>query len=144
LEPRIGGFESARILGKPDELVTFDVPGTSSFIAPEVGQREFGLPADVFSFGMMLFVVLAGLGPDAAWFRQGKDNQRTAARKGDRPKIPSHVDGTLMRKCWDAQPEKRPTFRVVVETMEADAARLPGIDVGAFRRYQARIRPRHW
>jgi hypothetical protein len=41
--------------------------------------------------------------------------------KGERPQIDEHCDPVfkqLMEQCWREDPDKRPTFKVIVETLD--------------------------
>lgn len=95
--------------------------GSLRYMAPEVAD---GLPyntkADVYSFGILLWELVAGKKPfdglDRALFYE------RIVHGGERPTIrskwpPALAD--LLRDCWDADMQRRPSFRTVVARLTA-------------------------
>ena len=97
-------------------------------MAPEVvNGNRYGLPADVYSFAVLLLEAVLG---DIRSVRdQFKKMHQFAAVEGWRPKIPGatweeHSEiMTLVCRCWHSNPSERPTFEEVVETIENDDSR---------------------
>lgn len=85
--------------------------GTSPYLAPEIfTDSEYNKKSEVYSFGLMMYEILTGK-------RIFQDLSNTEIMlntvNGVRPTIPSNVpEGLkqLIEKCWDVDPEKRPTF----------------------------------
>ena len=82
----------------------------------EVNRREhYGLPADVYSFGIMLWEIAVCHKP----FKGMTVDQHAdlVVSQGFRPKISvvpgSHELKNLIQKCWSSQPEERPTFTAI-------------------------------
>jgi serine/threonine protein kinase len=103
--------------------------GTLRVMAPEVIQcLPYGLPADVFSYGVCMWEVFGGV----------KNESCTAAEicKGDRPALPlldrSTGAGmpkqmqTLLNQCWAAEPKERPTFQQISKLLQNQLLALEG------------------
>lgn len=100
---------------------TLGFAGTPRYLATEVGAgKEYGLPSDVYSFGILLWEIAA--------LRVPFDNIRTleeykfkVVQCHERPNI-SHVKSKplqiLIQKCWDPEPDNRPTFSEVRQQLE--------------------------
>lgn len=92
--------------------------GTLSYMAPE-HLESIHTPSteksDVYSFAIVVWVILTGNEPYAN--ARSEDQMIQCVRKGDRPAedlIPEDtpVEMTeLMRRCWNHDPMKRPTFK---------------------------------
>lgn len=88
--------------------------GTARYMAPEVAESNvYGLEADIFSFGMMLYELVTGQVPF-----QGMQSTRILAGilTGMRPPLEPVPEGachTILRSvlsaCWAENPEDRPT-----------------------------------
>lgn len=95
--------------------------GSAAWMAPEVFESSsYTEKCDIFSWGIILWEVLARRkpfdevgGPAFAimW----------AVHKGERPpplrKCPPKID-SLMTRCWDKDPDKRPSMREVMMEMD--------------------------
>ena len=91
----------------------FDRCGTPRYMAPENGlQTGYGLPTDVYSFGIMLWEMCSLAKPFAS-FKCAEEFERSVFVGGTRPLIPNQWPATikdLMTKCWSGNPSKRPTM----------------------------------
>lgn len=106
--------------------------GTMRIMAPEVIQcKPYGLPADVYSFGICMWEVFTGT----------KCNFLSAAEICDtkhvvRPELPVVFDTQegsvgmpkklqkLMQKCWHEDPKRRPGFPEISKTLRSILADL--------------------
>ncbi|CAM9090596.1 unnamed protein product, partial [Heterosigma akashiwo] len=103
--------------------------GSLRYMAPEVAQGlAYNEKADVHSFAMILWELLAGTKPYLALDREGF--MCLAVRGRRRPPVfkqwPPGV-GALLAECWDPAPDGRPPFREVaghLEMLLADACLL--------------------
>ena len=90
---------------------------TLNWTAPEVlaGQAHRYFPSlDVYSLGLVLFEVLALSVPfnQEPWTRMSHPELIQSIIQGDRPCLPKDVDTKLeqiIRRCWDAKPDARPS-----------------------------------
>lgn len=93
-----------------------DVAGTVTWMAPDDVQTA---KSDVYSYGLVLWEIVTGEIP----FKNYKMGQIlvNVHAKGERPHIPSDLDpaySALMQECWTTDPDKRPTFQVILERLE--------------------------
>eukprot|EP00043_Microstomoeca_roanoka_P008610 m.82757 g.82757 ORF g.82757 m.82757 type:complete len:1276 (-) comp14317_c0_seq1:1885-5712(-) len=97
--------------------------GTIPWSAPEViAGNPYGLPADVYSFGIVISEILTRKLP---YWNVGKVIIRKAVvEEGLRPSLetdtPYEPYELLAKRCWDAEPSHRPTFSEIVNFL-ADA-----------------------
>lgn len=109
------------------------VVGTGFWRAPEVllalknrsGAPEITQKADVYSFAMTCYEVLTGCVPFEGQLMTNYD----FVLSGHRPVLPDYVDDTirsLLLRCWDADPSKRPSFEKILKVLagEVDRRRL--------------------
>ena len=110
--------------------------GTKGFIAPEVSHvnhaKEHSVydhRADIFSFGMFLYQLVARRHP---FHNLEIFNIETAIEGGKRPQLEdvSIADiglfymARVMKHCWAGDPEKRPTCQQIIEWLSAPALQL--------------------
>jgi serine/threonine-protein kinase TNNI3K len=122
-------------------------PGNLRWMAPEVFTQctKYSVKADVFSFGLCLWELLAGelpfshLKPAAAAADMAFRSGLTAASRTDfhsdlcrqaRPPLhhlglPEEVESLAVR-AWDAAPDRRPGFQQIVQELE-DALQSPSV-----------------
>lgn len=94
--------------------------GSPAWTAPEIVEmRPYTRKVDVFSYGIMLWQLVAREEP----YSDRENNIDLAievATEGLRPKIPGFcpVDyAELMRRCWAANPDDRPEFDEIQESL---------------------------
>jgi Ca2+-binding EF-hand superfamily protein len=100
--------------------------GTINWMPPEVFDTGvYDLRSDVFSFGMVLWEIVAGQIPfgdvNPLMVHQLIDS-------GERPFIPPNCDpdfANLIRDCWHQNPALRPTFAEVIVRLDQCIAKCP-------------------
>ncbi|KAL7539530.1 hypothetical protein ACHAXR_012828 [Thalassiosira sp. AJA248-18] len=128
LKPANVGFDSLGVLklfdfgfaiGLPEKSLSnpsgymFDRCGTPRYMAPEVGLSSgYGLPADVHSFGVLIWEMFAFKKPFSS-IKSSEAFDREVFLGGLRPVMKDRWPTTmkdLMSNCWSASPSKRPTM----------------------------------
>ncbi|CAD7699203.1 unnamed protein product [Ostreobium quekettii] len=115
---KVGDFELSRLTNRVNILETFSI-GTLSHQPPEMLQKGLLTPeADVFSFGMLLWELVAGQVPF-----KGKPPAvvQMSIVNGYRPRVPPSWPAwyaQLVRSCWSHDRRKRPEFSVIVQHLQ--------------------------
>ncbi|KAF8082979.1 hypothetical protein N665_0798s0017 [Sinapis alba] len=103
-----------------------DDPGTYRWMAPEMIKRKpHGRKADVYSFGLVLWEMVAGAIP----YEDMNPIQAAFAviHKNIRPAVPGDCPTAmkaLIEQCWSVAPDKRPEFWQIVKVLEEFEASL--------------------
>jgi len=94
--------------------------GSLRYMAPEVVRcRPYNLSADVFSFGILLWVIVACSLPYKGFTVQMFE--KMVVSQGFRPPIEKSWSKdviSMMKRCWSANPKERPNFNDITEEMQ--------------------------
>jgi serine/threonine protein kinase len=119
-QPKIADFGLSKAMASASQMKS--MVGTVSHMAPEVLEmKPYRASADVYSFAMVLYQMIAGKAPF-----QGFDTPVQVAwqviREGLRPEVPERCPPKLadiMTRSWGSDPDARPTFRELIEELQA-------------------------
>ncbi|CAK7346542.1 unnamed protein product [Dovyalis caffra] len=117
---KIADFGVARVEAQNPRDMTGET-GTLGYMAPEVlDGKPYNRKCDVYSFGICLWETYCCdmPYPDLSF----AEVSSAVVRQHLRPEIPRCCPSSLasvMRKCWDANPEKRPEMDEIVRLLEA-------------------------
>ncbi|XP_038877950.1 serine/threonine-protein kinase STY13-like [Benincasa hispida] len=126
---KIADFGVARVEAQNPRDMTGET-GTLGYMAPEVLEgKPYNRRCDVYSFGICLWEIYCCDMPYADL--SFADVSSAVVRHNLRPGIPRCCPSSLanvMKKCWDANPAKRPEMHEVVKMLEAiDTSRGGGM-----------------
>ena len=117
IEVKLIDFGFSRILGKLDKLN--EAYGTFSYASPEIlNKKPYNFKTDIWSLGVIFYLVLFGIHPFGENEKNLKDiNHNILIAKY---KIPDNVDNkmkSLIEKCLNIEPKKRPKIEDVVKNL---------------------------
>jgi serine/threonine protein kinase len=102
----------------------YDRCGTPRYMAPEVGlELGYSLPADVYTFGILLWEICALKKPFSG-AKSPDEIHQTVFLKNVRPKLYKHwprVLRDLMTSCWSSSAEERPAMWYAKTMLSAHA-----------------------
>ncbi len=114
---QVGDFGLTRFLSEKKAMTQV---GTPMWMAPEIIiGKQYTEKADVYAFGIILWEILTRLEP----YEDKEPMQIVVEVVNDhlRPTIPDEFKASplvpLMKDCWHAEPDQRPTFSIVVERL---------------------------
>ncbi|XXG68035.1 hypothetical protein AAC387_Pa06g1227 [Persea americana] len=117
---KIADFGVARVEAQNPRDMTGET-GTLGYMAPEVlNGKPYNRRCDVYSFGICLWEIYCCDMPYADL--SFAEVSSAVVRQNLRPEIPRCCPSSfanIMRKCWDANAEKRPDMDEVVKLLEA-------------------------
>ncbi|TXG63689.1 hypothetical protein EZV62_010683 [Acer yangbiense] len=117
---KIADFGVARVEAQNPRDMTGET-GTLGYMAPEVlDGKPYNRKCDVYSFGICLWEIYCCdmPYPDLSFAEVSSAVVRQNLRP-DMPRCCPNSLASIMRKCWDANPEKRPDMDEVVRLLEA-------------------------
>jgi len=107
---------------KNGPTLLYEKCGTPRYMAPEVAlARGYSLPADVHSFGILLWEICALKKPFNN-IKSSEEFTKTVFEKGSRPKLSKYWNRALrdiMAGCWCSFPGKRPRMDEVKTMLAA-------------------------
>jgi len=120
---KITDFGLAKIQPEPeqrdaeqDQFLMTGETGSYRFMAPEVFRcEEYTETVDIYSYAMIFYNLLSGRPPWPTF--NGMKAASKAAIDGQRPLTPREWDErlvVLMTRCWNGNPQLRPSFKVIV------------------------------
>jgi len=102
----------------------YDKCGTPRYMAPEVAlEMGYSLPADVYSFGILLWEMCA-LKKPFVHVKSAAEFHKSVFEKGARPKLGKcwpPVLREIMTECWSSFPGERPEMSKVKSLLAAHA-----------------------
>lgn len=110
------------LIKKPDSYESTGLTGSRRYMAPEVVRcLPYGFSADVFSFGILFWQVMA-LETPYADFDTDQHFEKVVV-KGKRPRRIHSLSKLLhhmMEDCWSADPAQRPSFKQVCCQLQSE------------------------
>jgi serine/threonine protein kinase len=138
LEAKIDDFRFAEPR-RAEEMPSTAAVSVPEYTAPEMPRSDSAGSADMFSFGIILWEMIAG---KKAFSDIPRTSIRRRIRGGTRPDLnglPSEVS-TLLAKCWSGTPADRPTFDWLLNELRSrNYPCFPDVDGGAAERYVASV-----
>lgn len=121
LNPKISDFFLA-IRSPYDNNHNSEVIGTPAYIAPEIWvSSSYSKSSDVYAFAFLVYEILSNVSPF-----QGMDSYQIMY-KISVSKYRPHLDDSispafknLIEKCWDENPDHRPTFDEILNDLKSD------------------------
>jgi serine/threonine protein kinase len=140
LRPYLADFGFAKVI-TPGSRGHTPCRGSWPWMAPEVMiSGDYGVKADVYSFGMFLFELVIGEVPFDQ-YRTSKEIIKAVTERRERPRLPKpriqmHA---VMEACWAHDPAKRPDMDDVLQTLLTQEVALPGCEIERVLIYAAEL-----
>lgn len=100
--------------------------GTRRYMAPEVVLcKHYGKPADVFSFSILLWEILALKQPFKGF--DYEKHAKLVVKRGKRPEVKKEwatLIRSVIKRGWDNDPSKRPTFDQICDSLAGEFSDL--------------------
>lgn len=123
-----GGTAATAMTGAPNLEMTSNL-GTTAWCAPEVltssSRTRYSIKVDVYSYGMVLWELYEKKRPFEEY--SSRFDIMDAVKAGKRPAISEHCPPTykaLIKRCWQTEPSRRPTFNYIVRYLKDELARV--------------------
>ena len=141
LHPYLTDFGASIIIDPSFPIGQTLADSAPAYMAPEFFEDKerclITFPADVYSFGITLYELITELPP---WPKFTNAFQLfKAVIRGERPEMPPSVPSNwkkLITKCWEQEPDCRPTFAEICDVLESDEFVNDSIDRQAFEDYK--------
>lgn len=115
--------------GQKEDLHMTSNVGTTAWCAPELltasSKTKYSVKIDVYSFGMVMWELIERKRPFEEF--TSRFDIMDAIRSGKRPEIsPSCPPAykSLIQRCWQAEPTRRPMFQYIVRYLKEELARV--------------------
>ena len=121
-EGKVADFGGSKRTALVDQsLLTKQHIGTTRWAAPELlNNEDYDEKIDVYSFALIMWEAVTHMVP---WHElQWESEVANRVASGDRPAIPDHCPKrfrALIRKCWQQDPHKRPSFPRILEYLRS-------------------------
>jgi serine/threonine protein kinase len=117
--------------------------GDPRYMAPEMYEESgYGLKADIFSFGLLLFEIVVGVPVFSPELLPQQIMKR--ALFGRRPQVPADVPEFvrgLIESCWSVDPDDRPDFSAIFSILEGNGFKIfEDVDSGAVVEFVSRVK----
>ena len=120
--PKISGFGSAM---KDKETSQRETPGSIIYMAPEIlDSGKVDMKADVYSFAMLMYEIFTKRKPIIDANLNNISIFQNKIINGRRPNlhyVKNQFQKEIIRKCWDHDPNQRPTFTDIIDYLKNNA-----------------------
>jgi serine/threonine protein kinase len=91
---------------------------------------DYGTPADVYSYGMVIYEIVTGYSP-FVHLKTVDEVKNAVLKKKERPTLPPPrlPIYELIELCWKQAPEERPEIDEVMLMMMTETVALPGTEM---------------